>query len=214
MEKKKPLYERLKVADSLNEQLEERINSFNQLLQSCENYPNYENAQVKKVPEIDVTQIQRSIIEEYRDNVFLEQALTGRKSLVDRTKEVLGYKYKTSINWIWPKKHKENDRKVEELNELICCEISRANFDDIYLFPGLSIFMGVAAMGMYAIYAIEPIGKDPGPLIAAVVFASFSVFLGAMTPWAVNIDKEIFLKQKFAETAYLDKKLDELYGKS
>lgn len=115
---KPTLYERLRTAEMHDIHMEDRIKEFNQDMKEFENIHGYQDISIKEIPELDIDNYQRSLIIEYRDNEYLDNAISGTIPL-KKTFEELSKNF-TGIRGFFPKlKDEEHNKKVETLSELI-----------------------------------------------------------------------------------------------
>jgi len=130
------LYARLKHAERLNDALKELVEQFGASLEKYEDLPGYRGVKVSGEPRVDISQVQREVFDDYKENPILNAALNQETTILDSLKEsVESYKrvrWYFPRRWHWLRKDKEYVEKARQLCELV----NETYFDSFFGFIG------------------------------------------------------------------------------
>lgn len=212
------LYFNLKDTEKINDTLKSRVRDLKTMFERFESLPGFEQfVEIGEIPEINVPEYQREIIQKYQPNYFLNQALDGEKPIEKNLEELS--KINKGIRKILPRrKNPEHNQKVESMEKLIgMCRHLKAKgiFVLDNLVTGYVFGVGLTSI-MTNLVAIS--GTDPSLSQQEYIFARYLLpFLFGVvltpaqfirSPHFSNLNPNSNLKER---AQYLDKKIEELY---
>ncbi len=220
MEQNLTLYQRLKKVETLETDLKEKVSD---VLRFLDPYVILHKDPMVKIDifNIDVEVIQRNMINEYRPNAVLDDAILGNwtieQSLMDLSQVNKGWR--KILPW---KKDEEHNQRLESFKGLISYP-QQLRTDGVF-YPD-NLITGTLEVGLGCLvfsYIIARIIAVPNPEMSAeeiqgmnhvihyVVPGITSGLLGPIVGFSTNLNR--FNNLPIDQAIYLDQKIDELYN--
>ncbi len=200
------LYDALQKTDTINKRIKDSVAAYNTgLTEFCE-LPGYEDISVKSTPKINVSDVQRQLIEHHRGNQFLDDVLNGNDTFVNIVNELYKKKHAGLKAWLFPlRKDKAYDSEIEYLKEIVYTGFDIGSFQFFKPAPlgAFSSLFGMSVLGP-AVSRTE----DYGFAMAGLFLGYAGAFYGSMSPLGRRWGD---LEKAREHAAYLDKKVEELY---
>lgn len=115
---KQTLYQKIKESEKLNDRLKVDVKKFQESLESFKNLPGYSRISLGEIPEINVFAVQKNLIEEYKNNPVLRDAIQGKISIEDSLSELA--QVNRPIWRLFPRrKNKAHNERLDQIGELL-----------------------------------------------------------------------------------------------
>ena len=210
--KSKTLYGALretdKLADTLQKKLQKNADSFNEELCKFVELPGYEDISIEQIPQLDIPEIQRELIETHRSNLYLNQVLEGKNTFVNIIKGLYNKKHKGWRKFWFPiRKDEEYNKEIKELDEILRTRFEITFLSELTKPASSSVLFS-------ALFPPVHVGLD---LIKYGGYGETEhyVLCGAMAGLVMGLFSTVFRIESYNqffqnEAEYLDKKVEDL----